>query len=205
MSALEWRAGDSFDMATVLASMLLGVGYNAFVVGAEAVKGRRRRRWLGVRVGRAWGSGRRDFRVNAARTLEFGLKRFAPAARSEAPIETCLTPAAWTPPPPAALRCWATRPGPWSRTTSATPCAQCWSERRRRRRRRPRRVAQRCVRACLLGAGFAGLYAQLRSPRHGGRSVLMAWVQTLVPRCAVDTGDHPCQHPHALPSRLSWL
>ncbi|PNW72944.1 hypothetical protein CHLRE_14g612700v5 [Chlamydomonas reinhardtii] len=32
MSALEWRAGDSFDMATVLASMLLGVGYNAFVV-----------------------------------------------------------------------------------------------------------------------------------------------------------------------------
>ncbi|KAG2491059.1 hypothetical protein HYH03_010505 [Edaphochlamys debaryana] len=32
MSILDWRAGDSFDLATVLASMLLGVGFNAFVV-----------------------------------------------------------------------------------------------------------------------------------------------------------------------------
>ncbi len=32
MSALEWRAGDSFDLASVLASMLIGVGFNAFVV-----------------------------------------------------------------------------------------------------------------------------------------------------------------------------
>lgn len=32
MSALEWRAGDSFDLAAVLASLLIGVGFNAFVV-----------------------------------------------------------------------------------------------------------------------------------------------------------------------------
>ena len=29
---LGWQAGDSFDMAVVLASLLLGAGYNAFVV-----------------------------------------------------------------------------------------------------------------------------------------------------------------------------
>ncbi|KXZ51889.1 hypothetical protein GPECTOR_11g323 [Gonium pectorale] len=32
MSVLDWRAGDSFDLATVLASLLIGVGFNAFVV-----------------------------------------------------------------------------------------------------------------------------------------------------------------------------
>lgn len=32
MSVLEWRAGDSFDLALVLASLLIGVGFNAFVV-----------------------------------------------------------------------------------------------------------------------------------------------------------------------------
>jgi hypothetical protein len=32
LSVLGWQAGDSFDMAVVLASLLLGAGYNAFVV-----------------------------------------------------------------------------------------------------------------------------------------------------------------------------
>lgn len=32
VSVLAWQAGDSFDMSVVLASLLLGVGYNAFVV-----------------------------------------------------------------------------------------------------------------------------------------------------------------------------
>ncbi|GIL93808.1 hypothetical protein Vretimale_187 [Volvox reticuliferus] len=32
MSVLDWRAGDSFDLAVVLASLLIGVGFNAFVV-----------------------------------------------------------------------------------------------------------------------------------------------------------------------------
>eukprot|EP00798_Chlamydomonas_sp_ICE-L_P031206 gene31206-6355_t len=32
MSTLNWQAGDCFDMATVLCSLLIGVGYNAFVV-----------------------------------------------------------------------------------------------------------------------------------------------------------------------------
>lgn len=32
MSSLGWQAGDCFDLAVVLASLLIGVGYNAFVV-----------------------------------------------------------------------------------------------------------------------------------------------------------------------------
>ncbi|GFR42728.1 hypothetical protein Agub_g3646 [Astrephomene gubernaculifera] len=32
MSILDWRAGDSFDLAVVLASLLIGVGFNAYVV-----------------------------------------------------------------------------------------------------------------------------------------------------------------------------
>ncbi|EFJ52641.1 hypothetical protein VOLCADRAFT_102618 [Volvox carteri f. nagariensis] len=32
MSVLDWRAGDSFDLAVVLASLLIGVGFNAYVV-----------------------------------------------------------------------------------------------------------------------------------------------------------------------------
>ena len=32
MSCLNWQAGDCFDMSLVLCSLLLGVGFNAFVV-----------------------------------------------------------------------------------------------------------------------------------------------------------------------------
>lgn len=32
MSVLSWQAGDCFDMSVVLASLLIGVGYNAYVV-----------------------------------------------------------------------------------------------------------------------------------------------------------------------------
>jgi hypothetical protein len=31
-SVLSWQAGDSFDLAGVLASLLIGVGYNAYMV-----------------------------------------------------------------------------------------------------------------------------------------------------------------------------
>eukprot|EP00803_Ostreobium_quekettii_P006145 evm.model.scf_58.17 EVM.evm.TU.scf_58.17 scf_58:148652-165934(+) len=36
MSVLQWHAGDSFDIATVLCSLLLGVGYDAYVVAGYA-------------------------------------------------------------------------------------------------------------------------------------------------------------------------
>ncbi len=35
VSVLSWQAGDSFDFATLLASTLLGAGYDAYVVAGK--------------------------------------------------------------------------------------------------------------------------------------------------------------------------
>jgi hypothetical protein len=38
MSVLNWQAGDSFDISNVLCSLLIGVGYDAYVVAGYAPK-----------------------------------------------------------------------------------------------------------------------------------------------------------------------
>ena len=38
-TVMDWQAGDSFDCAQLLCSLLLGVGYDAYVVSGYAPKG----------------------------------------------------------------------------------------------------------------------------------------------------------------------
>lgn len=56
MSVLGWQAGDAFDMSVALCSLLIGVGYNAYVVVGYAPQvsgeGGCRLMWVVIVMGR---------------------------------------------------------------------------------------------------------------------------------------------------------